>query len=397
MKGKTLMLTNGEKMVRPKAVGAPAFILLIVLISLLILSCGGEKKQGAENSKKTFGQKLAAVFKKEKKAEPERLVNVRVLPSEIRKVQPYLETNGTLKADEEVVISTEVDGIVKKIHVEQGKLVNVGTLLAEINETDYMLDWKRSDAALKQTEASLANARAEFKRKQALYEEELITKQQFDDISTRVSLAEAELERAKATLAISKERLTRTKIYSPLSGAVKEKRVSVGDFVRNGTPILQLIKVDLLKLNFTISEKDVAGLKIGQEVTFSVDAFPGKPFKGKVSLLYPNVEERTRTLQAEAMVPNANRMLKPGYFARVQIFTQATRDAVVIPITALLYDNAIVRIFVVNDNKAQERIIKTGNKYGEFVEVVDGLKEKEQVVVVGQNNLSEGVKVNVAR
>ena len=334
---------------------------------------------------------------KEKKAEAERLVNVSVWSAEIKKVQPYLETTGTLKADEEVIVSSEVDGIIKKILVEQGTLVSVGTLLAEINETDYKLDWQRSDAALKQAQASLVNAKAEFKRKEALYQEELITKQQFDDISTRVTLAEAELERAKATLAIAKERLVRTKIYSALIGAVKEKRVSVGDYVRNGTPLFQLIKIKPLKLSFTVSEKEVAGLKMGQEVVFSVDAFPGKQFQGKVSLLSPNVEERTRTLQAEAIVPNADYMLKPGYFARVQIFTQASRDVVVAPITALLYDGPTIRIFVVNGKKAQGRIIKTGNKYGEYVEVVDGLKEKEQVVVVGQNNLSEGVNVNVAR
>ncbi len=338
-----------------------------------------------------------AACKKEKKAEQERLVNVKVWTSEVRKVQPYLETTGTLKADEEVMVSTEVDGLIRKIYVDEGTPVHPGKLLAEINETDYQLDVKRSDAALKQAEASLANARAEFKRKEALYREELITRQQFDDISTRMVVAEADLERAKATLSISQERLVRTKIYSPIVGAVKDKKVSVGDFVRNGMPILQLIKIDPLKLNFTISEKDVAGLKTGQEVVFTVDAFPGKQFKGKVNLLYPNVEERTRTLQAQALVPNTGQLLKPGYFARVQIFTQAPREAVMVPITALMYDGPVIRIFVVNGGKARERIIKTGNKFGEYMEVREGLKDKEQVVIVGQNNLSEGVKVNVAR
>jgi membrane fusion protein, multidrug efflux system len=334
---------------------------------------------------------------KEKKAEPERLVNVRVWSAERKTVQPYLETTGTLRADEEVLVSAEVDGIVKKIYFDEGKRVSAGTLLAEINPTDYLLDWKRSEAALRQAEASLVNARAEYSRKEALYQEELVTRQQFDDVSTRVKLAEADLERVRALLAISRERHARTKIYSPIAGAVKEKRVSVGDYVRNSTPLLQLIKIHPLKLNFTIREKDVAALKIGQEVVFTVDAFSGKTFRGKVSLLYPNMEERTRTLQAEALVPNAGDLLKPGYFTRVQIYTQAPRETVVVPVTALLYDASTVRIFVAAGDKAQERIIKTGNKYGEYVEVLEGLKEREQVVVVGQNNLSEGVKVHVAR
>ena len=349
-------------------------VLMIVLISLPFVSC-----------------------KKAKKLEKENLVNVRVLPAEMKKVQPYLETTGTLNADEEVTVSSEVDGIVRQLKVEEGSSVKKGSLLVEINEVDYMLDKKRSDAALKQAEANLANAKAEYQRKESLYKEELITKQQFDDISTRVTLAEADVTRAKATLETSAEKLSRTKVYSPLNGAVKAKKVSVGDYVRNGSPLFQLIKVDPLKLNFTISEKDIAGLKIGQEVVFTVDSFPGKKFKGKVNLLYPNVEERTRTLQAEAIVPNANHLLKPGFFTRVTIYTEETREAVVAPLTALMYDNSTISLFVVDGNVAHARTVKTGGKYGENVEIVEGLKEKEQVVIVGQNNLSEGVKVNVAR
>jgi membrane fusion protein (multidrug efflux system) len=349
-------------------------VLMIILISLPLVSC-----------------------KKAKKVEKENLVNVRVLPAEKKKVQPYLETTGTLNADEEVTVSSEVDGIVRQLKVEEGSSVNKGSLLVGINEVDYMLDKKRSDAALKQAEANLSNAKAEYQRKESLYKEELITKQQFDDISTRVALAEADVTRAKATLETSAEKLSRTKIYSPLNGAVKEKKVSVGDYVRNGSPLFQLIKVDPLKLNFTISEKDIAGLKIGQEVVFTVDSFPGKKFKGKVNLLYPHVEERTRTLQAEAIVPNANHLLKPGFFTRVTIYTEEIREVVVAPLTAIMYDNSTISLFVVDGNVAHARTVKTGGKYGENVEIVEGLKEKEQVVVVGQNNLSEGVKVNVAR
>ena len=349
-------------------------ILILIMVSLMLIACTQEKK-----------------------ALPDKAVNVRVATAEKKKIQPYLETTGTLKADEEVTVSSEVDGIVRQIKVDEGSPVNTGTILVEINDIDYMLDWKRSEAALKQAEANLANAKAEYKRKDALYKEELITKQQFDDITTKIALAEAELDRAKATLAISKEKLARTKVYSPLTGAVKEKRISVGDYVRNGTPLLQLIKINPLKLNFTISEKDAASIKIGQEVTFNVDSYADKQFKGRVNLLFPNVEEKTRTLQAEALVPNANHLLKPGYFARTLIYTSAPRAVVLAPITALLYDNAVIRIFVVDGDKARERVVKIGGKYGEFIEVVEGLKEKEEIVIIGQNNLSEGVKVNVAR
>ncbi|MFO7569058.1 MAG: efflux RND transporter periplasmic adaptor subunit, partial [Smithellaceae bacterium] len=173
-----------------------------------------------------------AACKGQKEAEPERLVNVRVWPAEIRRVQPYLETTGTLRADREVIVSAEVDGTVERIRVEEGDVVSAGALLAEIRDTDYRLDWVRAKAAFQQAQASLSNTQAEHGRKTTLFEEGLMTRQLFDDVSTRMALSEAELERADATLAIARERLARTKIYSPLAGSVKEKKVTVGGYVR---------------------------------------------------------------------------------------------------------------------------------------------------------------------
>lgn len=109
------------------------------------------------------------------------------------------------------------------------------------------------------------------------------------------------------------------------------------------------------------------------------------------------MEERTRTLQAEALVPNSERLLKPGLFVRAIIYTGPPREVVVAPLTALIYDNATVSLFVVEGNMARERKVTTGRKYGEDIEIIEGLNGKEQIVVIGQNNLSEGIKVNVAR
>ena len=369
------------------------------------LACLGARKQSWRDAVKlTLGIVLTvlivfsvAACQKEKKMEGETVVNVRVAAVLEKNVRPFIEATGTLKADEEVIISSEVDGIVKHIKVEEGSAVSEGTLLIEVNQTDYLLDKQRSEAAVKQAEANLANVRSEFQRKESLYKEELVTRQQFDDISTRVILAEAEWARAKSILETSSERLSRTKIYSPLRAMVKEKRVSVGDYVRNGSPLFQLIKVDPLKLIFPISEKEIARIKTGQEVDFTVDSFPDQTFKGRVSLLYPHVDERTRTLQVEATVPNTGRLLKPGLFVKATVYTGASHDVVVAPLTSLLYDNSTISLFVVEGNVAHARTVKTGNKYGEDIEITEGLKAQEQIVVIGQNNLSEGVKVNVAR
>jgi RND family efflux transporter MFP subunit len=335
--------------------------------------------------------------KQEQKAATENAVNVRVWTAETRSLRPFVESIGTLNPYEIVNVSSELDGILKTIHVEEGSPVTPGQVIAEIKETDYRLAEEQVTAALKQAQASLANAKLEYQRKEALYREELVTKQQFDDIVARLAVAQGDVERAMAELDLAKEKLTKTKIHAPMAGSIKEKKVTAGDYIRNGTFLVSIIRTDLLKLSFTVSEKDVGGLRAGQDVSFAVDAFPGREFRGQLKTIYPSLEERTRSLQVEAVVANPDRSLKPGLFARVTLYTGPARNTVVAPITALLYDNSTTKLFVVEGDRAKERKVKIGRKYGEFMEITEGLKEKEIVVTVGQNNLMEGVLVHVAR
>jgi RND family efflux transporter MFP subunit len=134
-----------------------------------------------------------------------------------------------------------------------------------------------------------------------------------------------------------------------------------------------------------------------QEVSLRVDAFPDKEFKGKVTTIFPSLEEKTRTLMVEALVPNPEESLKAGLFVKVILYTGPAKETVVIPITALLYEESKIKVFVEDEGRAKERPIVVGGKYGELMEIVEGLTEREKVVIAGQQNLSEGVKVHVAR
>ena len=335
--------------------------------------------------------------KPEQKAAKDRAVNVRVWTAESRSLRPFVESVGTLKPFEEVIVSSEVDGILQSIRADEGSSVSRGQLIAGMKDTDYRLDAERTEAALKQAEASLANANQEYQRKEALYREELVTKQQFDDISARLALAQGDLERAKGGLALAREKLARTKVFAPMAGVVKEKKVTSGDYIRNGTNLILIIRTDQLKLVFSVPEKDVGSLRKGQDIVFTVDSFPGREFRGKVKTLYPNLEEKTRSLLVEAQVVNHSGSLKPGFFTRVTLYTGPAIETVVVPITALLYDNSSTKLFVVEGDRAKEKAVKIGRKNGEFMEITEGLKAKEIVVTVGQNNLMEGVPVNVAR
>lgn len=338
---------------------------------------------------------FTACKKKETKSGEEKVFNVQVKDIVKKPLKPFIESIGTLNPFEEVTISAEVEGVLRSVKVDEGTQVSKGMLLAAIDDSDYSLEVKRAEAALRQAEATLENTKLEFKRKDALHKEELVTKQQYDDVVTRLSLTEAEVERAKASLAIARLKLSKTKITSPLACVVKEKRVSAGDFVKNGTSLLVIIQSNPIKLRFTVPEKDVGRLKINQEVILKVDGFPGSEFKGKVNIIFPNIEEKTRTLQVEALVPNNNGILKPGLFAKVTLYTDGERDTIVVPVTALLYEAEKVKVFIIEGDRAKEREVKLGSKYGELMEIIDGVKEGEKIVAIGQQNLSEGMRVSV--
>ncbi|MDI6743913.1 MAG: efflux RND transporter periplasmic adaptor subunit [Thermodesulfovibrionales bacterium] len=348
--------------------------------------------------------------KKEVKAPAEKAVNVRVHAAEKKSLRPFLDTTGTLNPYEEVIVSAEVDGILKGMKVSEGSIVSKGTILAVIDDIDYDLEVKKVDAALKQADANLANTKLEYQRKNALFKEQLVTQQQFDDVSTRLSLAAAEVERATASLSLAKQKLLKTLIYSPLAGVVKEKKVERGNYVKNGTALFTIIQTNPIKLNFSVPEKDTGKLKAGQNVFFTVDAFPQREFKGKVSVIYPSLEEKTRTLLIEALVPNPSGILKPGLFSHVTLHTGSERGIVLVPITALLYEGEKIRVFVAEGDRAKERTVKIGQQYklqssvrspqppgNEYIEIIEGVKEGELIVTVGQQNLFEGAKVNVAR
>jgi RND family efflux transporter MFP subunit len=334
--------------------------------------------------------------KKEVLPPEERRINVSVQAAEKKSITPFIEAIGTLNPYEEVIISAEVEGILREVRVDEGSSVSKGMVLSVIEDTNYRLEVKKAEAILRQAEAALKNTVLEHTRKETLYNEQLVTRQRFDDVTARLSIAEAELERAKAALSMANQRLSKTIIHSPLSGVLKEKKASAGDYVRSGTNVFVIIREDPLKLNFTVPERDIGKIKTGQNIILNVAAFPERDFRGKVSVIHPSIDEKTRTLQIEALIPNPG-LLKPGMFANVTLYTGLPKDIVVVPITSLLYEGELIKVFVVENDRAHERIVKVGQRYGEFTEIMDGIGAGEMVVIRGQHNLFEGVKVNVAR
>ncbi|MBF0320576.1 MAG: efflux RND transporter periplasmic adaptor subunit [Nitrospirae bacterium] len=335
--------------------------------------------------------------KKDEAKQAGHTLNVQVEKAAKIILKPFIETTGTLLPFERVTVSSELDGILSKVAADEGSRVKKGALLAEIDNRDYALELNRSERALEKALATLKNAETDFARKEPLYKEQLITKQQFDDVSTTLVTAKADAEGTRAALGLMRQRLSKTAIFSPLTGAVELKKVSLGDFVRTGTPMFVIIQTEPLKLRFSVSERDAGKLRQGLEVTFTVDGISNGQLKGLVSVVYPNLDEKTRSLQAEAIVNNADGTLRPGLFAKLKLFTGAARDITAIPATSILYAAGKVKVFVKDGDTAREKYIETGQSFKdatrELIEVATGLTAGEEVVTVGQQGLVNGARI----
>lgn len=331
----------------------------------------------------------------EQEAKDGKIHNVRIHYVGHKLVRPSIGVMGTLEPFSEVIVSSEVNGVLKELMVDAGTPVTRGMVLARINDTDYRLDVINAEAALKQATAGLTNLKTEHGRMRSLVRKGSVSVQQFEEISTRLTVAVQDVDRAEAALSLARERLSKTVIRSPMSGVVKMRRVTPGELITAGMPLLAIVQIDPLKLALTVTEKDVGFLEKGQKVSFTVDAFPGSVFTGTLSVIYPSLDERTRSLKAEAIVDNQSEKLKPGLFAKASLYTTEPRNIVVVPITSILYDGSQVRVFIEDGGKAREKYLKIGEKYEEVVEVLEGLSGGESLIVVGQNTLFDGAMVNV--
>ena len=201
---------------------------------------------------------------------------------------------------------------------------------------------------------------------------------------------------ARARVTMAQKALADTTVRSPFAGVVGERFVSVGDYVTRGTKVASVMRVDPLRVELTVPEQFVSAVATGRAVTFEVDSYPGETFTGQVRFVSPSLAAETRALMIEAVVPNPESRLKPGFFATAQIEQATMAPGVLVPATAVRTVSGTARVFVVNGDRVEERIVTAGQAIGERVEITSGLKAGEKVVSTGVERLVDGVRV-VAR
>lgn len=309
-------------------------------------------------------------------------IAITVAPVTTRPTRRVLEFVGTLFGNEEMTLSSQVEGQVKSIHVDLGDAVRADQVLIEIEDDNLR-------ARLREIEATLAKSRADEARGRELVGAKVISAQEYEAMQTSVKVHEAQRDTQRVLL-------THTRVVSPLSGSVARRLVSVGEYVRPGTPLVELVEDNPLKLRGDIPERFTQEIAVGQTVDIAVDAYPERVFHGRLERISPSANAENRSITVEAEVDNALRELKPGFFANAGIVTRANDDALVVPETAIVSFAGVTKLFVVHDGIAEERRVQTGTRDDQgLIEVLEGITAGEVVATSGLAKIENGAAVSV--
>jgi membrane fusion protein (multidrug efflux system) len=222
-----------------------------------------------------------------------------------------------------------------------------------------------------------------------------IAESQLESDRAALRVAHAEVKRRDATLGIMKKRLADTTIRASMTGVVAKRLVNAGEYVKENTPVFNVVALDPLKYTGTVSERFAPDLRGGQRLELTVEAYPGQTFAGTVTRLAPAVEVQTRSLALEAQVSNKDGRLRPGFFAKGLVRTRKEASVAFVPAETVVYFVGITKVFVIKDGKAEERQVKAGIRQGGLVEIVDGLKPGETVAASNLSQLFTGAPVTV--
>jgi multidrug efflux pump subunit AcrA (membrane-fusion protein) len=415
---------------------------VLILIGMLILLAVVFYWTGADSKKETKASPPAA--KNSKRLIPVEIVSVHQGPIERR-----LHMTGSIVAEATVDVFSKVPGILEKLEVEQGDRVTANQAVAMVEREEKEAELQEDRAALdvlrakwaqmetgarpeeiaqaeqlvRQAKASWQTSVDDYQRLKNLKERGFISQQHLDEAMLKVTLSEAgyqsasekltllrkgarqedrdallaQIRQAEATVRLAEMHLENTTIRAPLGGIISKRYVDRGALVGTSTPILRIVAMDRVKVVVQVVESELARLRSGATADINVDAYGNEVFTGKVTAISPTVDPESRTADVEVQVDNKDHRLKPGMFARVDLTVERREKALLLSKDSLLTESGPPRVFVLDGGKALLRKVTLGLEGEQYVEVVGGLQEGEEVIIAGQYELNDGMAVNVVR
>lgn len=308
-------------------------------------------------------------------------VNVKVRVIRPGVVEDALLLTGRIEPLEEVTVSAESSGVVEWLGVDVGDAVKRGQEIARI-------DTSRIQTVHEQAVARKNLAAQELARMRDLAKGGIASPQSLDQLRTQFELAEADLAAAKILL-------EKSRAHAPLDGVVSLRARRQGEFTDNGAPLVRIVQTHQVKVFVGVPERDINRFSLGDTVTLTLDAIPGRTFTGLVHRLPPTADLATRTFITEVLLENGEGLLKPGMTARVRMVRDTYPEAVAVPLFSVLTLENQRFVVVEEGGAARVRPVTLGVLQGDMVHVVSGLSAGDRLIVTGQRDLREGQRVNV--
>ena len=316
---------------------------------------------------------------------------VEVARVEGQRVVERIQATGDLIPREEATVASEVQGLVTKLHVDEGDAVTRGQALLEIDPERRKLELDAKQARVEEAEAGLADQQRQTERVRELSQAKIASDAQLDQGELALRLSKSRVNAARAELGLAERALRDATVVSPFDGLVAKRHVSQGEYVAPGAPLIELVALDPIEISFHVTEIDSARVSVGATLELRVATYPDDTFEGRVISVSPGVDLRTRMLRVRAIVPNPDGRLRPGFFARVDLGISERDGVPMIPEDAVLQraDGAVAFRLVGND-RVERRLLRTGAVRDGRVEVIEGLALGDRVVVRGQTGLVDG-------
>jgi RND family efflux transporter MFP subunit len=347
-------------------------------------------------------------------------IAVNVAMAEVRTLEKAISVTGSLNPDETVTVASEVPGRVIDINTDFGKTVHKGDIVAQIDPTEYRIQVDRTRAAFhqalarlglkpgdentpptstamsRQAQAQLEDAKFKFESAAKLVKTGDVSQERFTELEKAYRARQAafeasqddlrtmwmSMESLRADVKLAEKRLNDTTIRAPFEGAIMQKHVSAGQYIKDNTPILTLVKTNPLRLRVEIPESATWSVHIGTPLSFNTDAAPGIEFHATVREMNPSLDSKNRTLTAEARLAENDARLRPGMFVQVRLVTEKAAPAVMVPKAALYNVAGLTKLFAVRNNRAVEFHIAQGREDKGWIEVpADQIHAGDQIAV----------------
>ncbi len=361
------------------------------------------------------------------KSVPRQVKTVKVTETPIGET---VTVNGTLAAYDQTTAGIKVPGRLQTITVDLGSVVRKGQNIAQLEQQDYKLRVQQAEAALaqararlglnpdgaddrvsseetgtvRQAKAVLDDARLKRDRASKLVQQGVIPHAEWDTVDSEYKVAlsryqdaveeirnrQGLLAQRRSEVALAKQQLADTIVYAPLDGVVLTKKASVGEYLAAGAPVVDIVRINPLRLRVEVPEREAHNIRNGQSVRVSVEGDPNS-YLGYIKRLSPTIGEQNRVLAVEADVANNGR-LRPGAFVKAEIITNQSATAVTVPVNAIVTFAGIEKVIVVENGKAIEKPVTTGRRGSDWIEIKSGVNVGD-TVVMDPGNLQSGQAV----